>query len=220
MIVITSVNLSALCFLLSLNVCVWLCHFPAKTRQQLWVDLEPCYQAVNYTFRKSFCGRLRKQKKNEESKWGGQQGSTDWESRTQEAPACAEGWAFIWPRSHQVVSLFTLSPCSSLWPGHYWLPWATPFSTTFIDLKRARHFPFSLFPPEWLYGGGLYPSPHWSSLANRGTGLINYKLKALLDLSPLSSQHKQGSLDCLGGLLSFSSSCLYLGSVKTSRLIN
>lgn len=145
--------------------CPWMFAFGSSVKKTitLWMIL----------LGKPFCGRLRKQKKNEESKWGGQRGSTDWESRTQEAPACAESWAFIWPRSHQVVSLFTLSPRSSLWPGHYWLPWATPFSTTFIDLKRACHFPVSPFPPERLYRGETHPSPPWRSLANRGIGLIS-----------------------------------------------
>ncbi len=130
-------------FLLSPNVCSWLqCK---ESRRWLWI-LNLAITLWIVLLGKPFCGRLRKQKENEESKWGGQRGSTDWESRTQELPACAEGWAFIWPLSHQVVSLFTLSPRSSLRPSHYWLPWATPFSTTFIDLKRACHFPDSSFP--------------------------------------------------------------------------
>lgn len=165
MIIITSVNLIVVCFLLSLH-CFWQTGVK-KTGSDCgllsWMILLGIPFAADWENRK----RMRK------IKWGGQRVSTDWESRTQEAPACVEDRAFIWPRSHQVVSLFTLSPRSSLWPSHYWLPWATPFSTTFIDLKRACHFPISLFPPEWVYRQETYPPPPWSSLGNRGIGLIS-----------------------------------------------
>lgn len=63
----------------------------------------------------------------------------------QEAPACVEGCAFIWPRSRQVISLFTLPCCSSLWPGHDWLPRTTPFPNASIDRERAHRVLVSLF---------------------------------------------------------------------------
>lgn len=93
-----------------------------------------------------------------------------------------------------------------------------------------------LFPPHSLILRGLATSPrllsHQSdraeekrtlrpprgSLSNGGVGLISSKKpKSLPDLSPPSSLHKHGSLeDCFP----FPLSRLYLGSVKTSRLIN
>lgn len=123
--------------------------------------------AVSDTFRKTFCGRLRKQKENEEK-----------QVRRASEAQLIEGAGLrkhlpVWRAEHlsdpariRWFPCLRYLPASSLWPRHYWLPRATPFSTTFIDLKRACHFPVSLFPPERKRRGETCPSPPWCSLTN------------------------------------------------------
>lgn len=143
---------------------------------------------------------------------GGLHGSSPWERRTQEAPACVEGCAFIWPRSRQVISLFTLPRCSSLWPGHYWLPRTTPFSQH-IHWSRedSPRLSFSIWNKEKVK---ISTSLEFTS-KSANHFFIGHKFKSWPLTSVPATQTRQP-----WRLLSLSSSWLNLGLVKTSGLIN